>query len=213
MFQLIYLVKTNIEVIELSIEYLCNLVVKNWVKRNVITAEYEEWYTFGLYSFVSGIINISIFIILGIILGCLKETLVFMVSFILSREFMGGYHCDTALRCKLFSTASYLIIMAVCYYNIIDNYILYLSAFLFITGNIVIYLYCPVQNHNKILEKPLQKKYKIISYFVFNVLILTELFLLYINNNYYDIIIVTLLTVVLMAVVGYYKERRIYNVR
>ena len=196
-----------------GVEYLCNLVVKSWVKRNIITEEFEEWYTFGLYSFVSGIINISMLIFLGIILGCVNETLVYLAAFVLSREFMGGYHCDTPLRCKIVSIMIYLIIMTIYYYNIFDNYILYMIILGFISGNIVIYIFCPVQNHNKILDKSLQRKYKIISYFVYNILLVLESALVYINSKYASIITATLLIVVIMAVIGYYKERRVYNVK
>lgn len=196
-----------------GLEYLCNLIVKGWIKRNVITEEFEEWYTFGLYSFVSGIINIFMLVVLGIILGCINETLVYMTVFILSREFMGGYHCDTPLRCKITSIMIYLIVMSINYFNIFNNYILYMIIVGFIFGNIVIYVFCPVQNHNKILEKTLQKKYKIISYFIYNILLIVGCGLVYINSIYANIVISTLLIVVIMAVIGYYKERRIYNVK
>lgn len=196
-----------------GIEYYCNLIVKSWVKRSIITEEFEEWYTFGLFSFVSGMINIAIPIVLGIILGCVIETLVYLAAFILSREFMGGYHCDTPLSCKIVMIMIYLIVMTINYFNFFDNYLLCLNAFVFILGNIVIYVFCPVQNHNKILEKSLQKKYKIISFFVYNILLIIECVFIYIDNNYADIITTTLMIVVIMAVIGYYKERRIYNVK
>lgn len=196
-----------------GLEYLCNLIVKGWIKRNVITEEFEEWYTFGLYSFVSGIINIFMLVVLGIILGCINETIVYMTAFIFSREFMGGYHCDTPLRCKITSIMIYLIVMSINYFNIFNNYILYMIIVGFIFGNIVIYVFCPVQNHNKILEKSLQKKYKIISYFIYNILLIMGCGLSYINSIYANIVISTLLIVVIMVVIGYYKERRIYNVK
>lgn len=196
-----------------GIEYLCNLVVKGWIKRNIITEEFEEWYTFGLYSFVSGIINIVIPIVLGVLLGCITETFVYLAVFILSREFMGGYHCDTPLRCKIVTIMIYLIVMAVNYLGFFNNCLLCLNVLLFIAGNIVIYIFCPVQNHNKILEKGLQRKYKIISFFVYNIFLVIGCVLIYTNNVYADIITATLLIVVIIAVIGYYKERRIYNVK
>ncbi len=196
-----------------GIEYLCNLAVKSWIRKNIITEEFEEWYTFGLYSFVSGIINILKFIILGLILGCIPETLIYVAVFAISREFMGGYHCDTPLSCKLFSIGLYLIVLTINYFNIFDSYLLYITILEFIVGNIVIYIFCPVQNHNKILEESLQKKYKIISYFVYNVILVIECVLLYIDNKYADIIAATLMIVVIMTVIGYYKERRLYNVK
>lgn len=199
--------------IKRNMEYLCNLVVKRWIKRNIITEEFEEWYTFGLYSFVSGIINIAIPIVLGVILGCITETLVYLAVFILSREFMGGYHCDTPFRCKIVTIMLYLIVMAINYFNVFGNYLLCINVLLFIAGNIVIYIFCPVQNHNKILEKGLQRKYKVISFFVYNILLVIGCILLYIKNKYVDIITATLLIVVIMVVIGYYKERRIYNVK
>lgn len=196
-----------------GIEYFCNLIVKGWVKKNIITEEFEEWYTFGLYSFVSGIINILKFIVLGVILGCIYETLFYVVVFVISREFMGGYHCDTPLSCKVVSTGLYLIALAINYFNIFNNYLLYIIILEFIIGNIVIYIFCPVQNHNKILEKDFQKNYKIISFFVYNILLAIGFGLFYTNNKYADIIIATLLIVVIMVVIGYYKERRLYNVK
>lgn len=196
-----------------GIEYLCNLVVKGWIKRNIITEEFEEWYTFGLYSFVSGIINMVIPIMLGVLLGCITETFVYLAVFILSREFMGGYHCDTPLRCKITSIIIYLLVMSVNFFNIFDNYILYMIIGGFIFGNIVIYIFCPVQNHNKILEENLQKRYKIISYIIYNILFFVECGLFYFKNKYASIITSTLLIVVILAIIGYYKERRIYNVK
>lgn len=196
-----------------GLEYLCNLIVKGWIKRNVITEEFEEWYTFGLYSFVSGIINILKFIVLGIILDCMPETLIYVVVFVISREFMGGYHCDTPLSCKVASIGLYLIVLIVNYFNVFDNYLIGITILEFIVGNIVIHIFCPVQNHNKILEKSLQKKYKIISYFIYNIVLAVECVLLYIDNKFADIIISTLMIVVILAVIGYYKERRIYNVK
>ncbi len=196
-----------------GIEYICNLVVKRWIRKNIITEEFEEWYTFGLFSFVSGLINLAIYIILGIILGLFKETLVFILVFVLTREFMGGYHCDTPLRCKFVSVMVYFIIMYLYYVSFFGDLWLVTIISLFIIGNAVINIFCPVQNHNKILEESLQKKYKVISFFVYNIFIVFDLVLYFINNKYADIITATLMIVVIMAVIGYYKERRIYNVK
>lgn len=194
-----------------GIEKFSNKIVKKWIDKKYITQEFEEWYTYGLYSFLSGIVNILIFVALGLLLGCVDKTLVFLATFSLSREFMGGYHCDTPIGCKVSSLIVYAIIMIFAYFNISYNYYILFMIINFIFGNIIIYKICPVIHHNKVLDDKRQKQFKKLSFIVYNLFLLVGFILIQRYVVYGRIINLTLFVVYAMSVVGFYKERKYFK--
>ena len=62
---------------------------------------YEVMY-YGLFVFVTNLINIVSVIIIGGLLGELKNTIVFLIFYTPLRLYVGGYHASTPFKCYLY---------------------------------------------------------------------------------------------------------------
>ena len=67
----------------------------------VISQEDEALYNYGLRQGVVFLLNTAAIIMVGWLLGMVKESVVFMLSYLPLRRMAGGYHARTQLRCYL----------------------------------------------------------------------------------------------------------------
>ncbi len=190
------------------LERISNKIVLRWIKKGAIEKENQEWFAYGTFSLISGIINLCIFILVGLILGKVIATVIFMLFFVLNREFMGGYHSSTVLSCKITSLLILLAVIIMSDKYIIINNVVYINLINFFAGNLVIYLLCPVQHHNKIMDLPKRKNLKKVSFLVYNLSFIAGIVLYVLKYNIVATISLTMTAVWILAILGYYKERR-----
>jgi Ca2+/Na+ antiporter len=86
--------------------------------------------------------------ILGILLKRLPESLTFLVVFITTRQFCGGYHANTFFKCCVLFIFTYLAIMLLMEL-IIDRIEIYHIICLMFIYIITILKYAPVENENQ----------------------------------------------------------------
>src|SRR6056297_1027840 len=129
--------------------------VKNLVNQNIIESDKQEIYTYGIKQGILIIINIATVVGIGLVLGLLAESMVFLVTYILIRTYAGGYHAKTQLGCYIFSTVAVTVIPLGIKYIIFSCFIYLIAALISAT---IIYVFSPIENINK----PLSKKEKIL---------------------------------------------------
>lgn len=74
--------------------------------------EDRDIYVYGLDVLLSTAANIACILALGILLGRMMETLLFLAFFITLRSAAGGFHANTHLKCFLIMLAAYACAMA-----------------------------------------------------------------------------------------------------
>ncbi len=88
------------------ISKLSNQITKNLLKRNVISDEEKELYDYGLFMMISYIVFFLISILFGLVLNILFSSILFYISFCLVRNFAGGAHANTEIKCDIITTLS-----------------------------------------------------------------------------------------------------------
>lgn len=76
---------------------------------NIKTHEDLEKINYALQSVIGETFKITVLIVLFLILGKINYLLFSMMVLLTLRTFIGGYHCDTTLKCLLYSIILFLI--------------------------------------------------------------------------------------------------------
>ncbi|MBE6835469.1 MAG: hypothetical protein E7515_04370 [Ruminococcaceae bacterium] len=128
-----------------------SLLLSHKLKNDGKIAETEiDLYSYGFFVLISQILLFLVTIIIGFILSCALESVIFFISFQSIRKFAGGYHASTETRCELLSTLSILICVVLIRLSQIYNYnavLLFLTA----CSACCIFISCPLDTP----EKPL----------------------------------------------------------
>ena len=91
---------------------LVDIITNYYVRKNVITEDKRDIYFYGFKLIISDIINYAIIIILGIVLNRLIESVAFLISLCVLRQFSGGFHAKTFWLCRLSMIITYICVMA-----------------------------------------------------------------------------------------------------
>ncbi len=114
-----------------------------------------EIYKYGFFIIFSNIIFFALTLLLGIMFNVTLSSIIFYLAFSSIRQYAGGYHASSETKCNIITSCliftNIIIIKLSTIYNL--NNILLLSAIL---SFICIFLFSPLDTH----EKPLSKKEK-----------------------------------------------------
>ena len=91
------------------ISKLSSQITKYLLKKNVISDEEKELYEYGLFMIISYVVFFLISILFGIVLDISFSSILFYISFCLVRNFAGGIHANSEIKCNIITTVSILI--------------------------------------------------------------------------------------------------------
>ena len=184
-------------------------IVNFLVRQKKISDEQDviDFYTYGAEITVSSILNVVLVLIIGIITNTAIESLLYLCVFILVRSFTGGYHANTYFRCNLLMCASFVSISTVnrFVFNTVHREQLLV---LFIIVNIIVILFCPVDNPNKPITFERRKGLKLKAIIVCEIV---SLFSIYLYSRYRIgsvMIMLTLYWIAVLILAAKIKERR-----
>jgi len=92
------------------------IVINMLIHNNVINAEDKAIYEYGFFVLWFNLLIIVSFFIQGILSSNIVFTLLFLVFYLPLRIYLGGYHCQTPLRCFIASNILYMTILFVYQY-------------------------------------------------------------------------------------------------
>jgi len=134
------------------------MIADFFVEKEIIKSDEHEIYVYGAEALLSGISNLLILTVCGILMDELLIALLFFLVFNIMRKYCGGYHAATHLKCNLIFALNTLTILL-----LIKNYF-FISEWLIVTAiivsDIIIFWLAPIENVNKPLEKYEKKKYR-----------------------------------------------------
>ena len=144
-----------------------------FVEKQIVKKEDEEVYAYGMELLYSSIINIVLAVIIAIITNTVYPTAAFLGTFIVMRQYIGGYHAKTHLGCiSIFAIVLYC--FAILSRYIPEEYELLISIFSDIMSVFLVLKFAPVEHPNKPLsdkENLRLRKNGIISTFTVLVLV------------------------------------------
>lgn len=126
-------------------------MVNTFLENQVIDEENTEAYKYGMELLVSQVISIGVVLILGILLGRVWETLLFLIFFIAIRVYAGGYHASCYRNCILGFSISYIGILFLGEW-IRKEQLEYFVIVCLVLADIIIYILAPIEDRNKPLD-------------------------------------------------------------
>lgn len=126
-------------------------MVNTFLENQVIDEENTEAYKYGMELLVSQVISIGVVLILGILLGRVWETLLFLIFFIAIRVYAGGYHASCYRNCILGFSISYIGILFLGEW-IRKEQLEYFVIVWLVLADIIIYILAPIEDRNKPLD-------------------------------------------------------------
>lgn len=135
-----------------------------------ISDEEKDLYIYAFFMLLSSIMYFILSGIIGLIFGCLFESIIFFIAFQLIRKYAGGYHASTETRCEILSTLSILLCALIIRILKEHNFNLELLC---ITGFsiVVIVALCPLDTPEKPLSVNEFKYFRKISWIILLVLV------------------------------------------
>ena len=123
-------------------------IVDFFISNEIIEKENREIYAFGISQGLSLILNIFSTIVVGLVLGLVWESVLFLVFYMSLRCYAGGFHAKTPLRCYLYS----LLLVAVSLIIIQQAGTSFYYKALTFAAVLGIWIMVPVENETKPLN-------------------------------------------------------------
>ena len=168
-----------------------------------------EWIRYGIEITVSSVLGFLIAIAISVLLNRFVCGLIFLITFVAVRKYIGGFHAKTYLGCNLtFAACCAVLLLSVRITAGAYPYLINTAIFAF--DFIVILLIAPIENKNKpIGSKKQYIKLKIIGSLLFAAAGFAGSALLYNNlNEYGTTVLYTLHLITLLAVIGLIIEKK-----
>lgn len=147
----------------------------------IIDINNQEIYSYGLELFLFKFTLYTIILIISLLTNSFLISLVFTASYMLLRQYTGGYHCKSSEACMVTSVLIYTLML------ILYNAEFYSQNLLLINLDFLSYLTiivkAPMENENKPLEKHEIKKYRVLSLIASTIMISFSVLLLLVNAH------------------------------
>nr|WP_315101442.1 accessory gene regulator B family protein [uncultured Catonella sp.] len=131
-------------------EALSEKIIANMIKSGVSIEADREVYIYGLTQLFRTLLNVFSTVIIGVCMGKLIESIVFVICLMLIRSYSGGYHSDSTVRCYLISVIAVIMVLGSIELSIWNEY---LSTLAMAVSIGILLLYAPIGHRNKPLEK------------------------------------------------------------
>lgn len=128
-------------------------------KKNIISKEETEIYTYGYETFISALIDFVLIMGLGFLFNRPMNTFIAFMMFVSVRLYTGGYHAKTYLKCKL----TMCLIMALIIGYSFFEFPIYITLLILLMFNLTVLFMAPIENKNKPIEQQEKIKNKKIS--------------------------------------------------
>lgn len=193
------------------IKFLTNKLLEYITNKNVIDKADKDaaaFYKYGIEITVSSILNILIIFTISLLLNVMIEGFIFLLIFIPTRQFTGGFHADSYLKCNLTFATSFLITLIMSRYAC--NYLETWQNILFLVIDIMfVAIFCPIENEYKpIHDKKQYIRCKIIGALLFLIFGIVEILIEQYIFMYGSMILYTLHLIVVLGIIGILKEGR-----
>lgn len=162
------------------INKISNKIIDYLSFNRYIENEKRDVYLYSTEIFIQSTINIIITLFIGWMFNLFFENLVFFLAFKILRKYSGGLHSSKYFYCLMISIFLNISIMLLFTYSksLISNYLIILELLSFV----IVCLFVPITNENKMLSQKEKKIYKIIAIIESIVLLIISIFLIRINS-------------------------------
>lgn len=129
-------------------------ITASLVQAGVVPSEDKDLYEYGIRQGIILVINLATVVLIGLLMGMVWQSIIFLLAYNPIRSYAGGYHAGTQLTCYLLSIP---MILAVLLGIKLIPWNGYLFSIVIIFAGITVFLLAPVEDANKPLDQ-LEKK-------------------------------------------------------
>lgn len=177
------------------------IILEYLLKSKVIEDSEDEknYYQYGIEITISSILNVVLILLIGVIFNSVMESAVFLLLFIPIRQFTGGFHADTYLKCNLFFCSLYTVVLLLCRITFLylTTYAVILISFVCIS--LILYM-CPIEHINKPIPKERRKTHKLMAALLGTVYGAIATVLTAFTNKYGALTLYTLILVTVLVI-------------
>ena len=147
-------------------------IAKKFIKHQNLQFDKVEIYQYGFFVLLSNLLFSIITIVIGIALDILLESVVFYFSFLIIRQFAGGYHATTETKCEIISVLS--IFVCLVFVRFLKSYDFRTPLlFLTIVAAVLTAVLCPLDTPEKPLSEKEFRYFRKISWIILFVITVT----------------------------------------
>lgn len=145
--------------VKIMIQKFSKSLVDVLIKYNAVDSSLMDIYVYGYEVIISGIFDLLITIIIGIISGELINAISFLIIFVTVRVYTGGYHANTYIKCKIVFITILICVLTLSkfYFDIFT--LLFIDLF-FVA---IVFLTAPIENEKKPFSDDKMRQYSTIS--------------------------------------------------
>lgn len=157
------------------IKKFVNYMTRKFIDTGIIERDDDEVFAYGLEIITSASINTIFALIIGTVMGRFIESIIFLVSFCIIRQFCGGYHADSNRKCIISFNSIFAISIILGSIIDIEKFSLFFII-LTVMNTVSIFVLAPVCHINNPLSNEEYKsnkfKSRLISMFICIVIII-----------------------------------------
>lgn len=188
---------------------IAHRISEYYIRRNQINIIEKEVYDYCFEILLSTVANLLILILFTLLTKKYLESIIFIMTFLLLRSAVGGYHAKTHIKCCAGLVVIYLVMIAFLAY--VPELLLVIIGvpFALLSGMSIIFL-SPQDSQNKPLTKIERIKYKKQSSTRLSILILTYFILIIFKRNFSAFALSYSLTAIsILLWLGWYQNIKI----
>lgn len=155
---------------------------------------------------MSSLLNVILIMGIGIIFRSVIESVIFLSCFILIRQFTGGFHADTYLKCNCSFCVSFLAVL-IMHHMTFDKVNTWCSVAISALCTAIIIFYCPIEHINKPIPNSKRKFHKFIATLLSVIYGTVGTIMVATSNKYGVLILYTLVLVTVLIICAIAKDR------
>lgn len=190
------------------LEQISLKIANNWSDKKIIPEEDTDIYRYGIEIGLSTMVNTLCLLITTLLFFNILDLIIFLSFFIILRQFTGGYHADTYIKCNLVTVSCYALSTLLANYVHIDTKAI--SA-LFAVGLVLIGITAPINNCNKTITKAQAGRYKAMAIIVFVLETAITYAMLLFNSDQASNAFFTILCIIILMPIGMILNKRKEN--
>ncbi len=154
----------------------CANIIADWlISCKVVEETDKELYSYAIHSILLSLSPLALAIGFGVCMGCVRQSVMIIMPFVIIRKFSGGYHTKHAWSCLIWSCLLLLLCITMSFYIKCGWEI----ALITVGAAVSLILNSPIDNVNRELDREEHHRYKkittvLVLIFVFTAVLLFE---------------------------------------
>ncbi len=173
------------------------------LSNKIIAEDMSDIYIYGFELLLSFFFSTTIIVIIGVLLGRILQTLMFLLIFVLLRSFTGGYHANTYAVCTVVTFSIFGGVLLLSELVVLP---LFLYTILAGLGLVIMLVFVPIEHPNKKITDEQKRKYKYMSIILFLMFVTVGALLCYADIQLNTVVFFTLIADLLLLFVKNRKK-------